>query len=607
MATENTIFNLAEDFICNTSRLVFLTGKAGTGKTTFLKHIKESTTKKAVVVAPTGVAAINARGVTIHSFFQLPFTPFVPEMEKGSERSLDMADRYALLKNIKIDSEKRRLFKELELLIIDEVSMVRCDVLDAMDTILRHFRRKAFVPFGGVQVLFIGDLFQLPPVVPDDQWEILKHYYDGPFFFDAYVLRHTRPLYLELKTIYRQKDERFITLLNNIRNNKVGDGDMELLNDRYNPDFEPGPDEHYVTIATHNYKADAINTGALSVLPDRLFQFEGEITGDFPSRNFPTDKVLRLKEGAQVMFIKNDTERVRRYYNGKIGRISRIEPEKIVVVFPNESEELEVTKDTWVNIRYSLNPQSHQVEEEVLGTFTQYGIRLAWAITIHKSQGLTFERVIVDAGKAFAAGQVYVALSRCTSLQGVVLRSKIFRDRIMTDERVIQFAREESSPDQLTPILEAEKKLFLLNSLLKIFDWSSTIDELEKFLESLEKKKFRDKQQAVNLVLSLLEVAQGQHIHAQKFQEQLKKMKNAPLENGLRNAMQQRVTSASDYFTAQLDDSFLLPLKEHLEEMRGKTRVKTYLKELKMFIGFLEDQRVRMGDSPALTTVENAK
>lgn len=598
MTSENTIFNLAEDFVRNTSRLVFLTGKAGTGKTTFLKHIKETTTKKAVVVAPTGVAAINARGVTIHSFFQLPFTPFVPEMEKGSERSPDMADRYALLKNIKIDSDKRRLFKELELLIIDEVSMVRCDVLDAIDTTLRHFRRKPFVPFGGVQVLFIGDLFQLPPVVPDDQWEILKHYYGGPFFFDAYVLRHTRPLYLELKTIYRQKDARFITLLNNIRNNRVGDGDMELLNDRYHPDFESGPEEHYVTITTHNYKADAINMGALSVLPAPLFQFDGEITGDFPSRNFPTDKVLRLKEGAQIMFIKNDAEKVRRYYNGKIGRISRIEPEKIVVVFPDEPEELEVTKDTWVNIRYTLNPQTHQVEEEVLGTFTQYAIRLAWAITIHKSQGLTFERVIIDAGNAFAAGQVYVALSRCTSLHGVVLRSKIFRERIMTDERVIRFAGEESSPDQLAPILEAEKKLFLMNSLLEIFDWSTTIDELEKFLESLEKKKFHDKQQAVNLILSLLEAARDQHLHAQKFQEQLRKM--ASSESGLHLMMQQRVTSASVYFTTQLDDSFLFPLKEHQAEIRGMTRVKTYLKELKTLIGFLKDQRVRMADAPAL-------
>ena len=508
MTDDNVIFKLAEEFISQTSRAVFLTGKAGTGKTTFLKHIKETTSKKTVIVAPTGVAAIHAGGTTIHSFFQLPFSPFIPEIQKGSERSADMSDKYSLLKNLKIESEKRNLFRVLELLIIDEVSMVRCDVLDAIDTILRHFRRRPFTPFGGVQVLFIGDMFQLPPVVPDDQWAILGNYYEGPFFFHARVIEQSKPLYLELKKIYRQTDELFIRILNNIRNNEVEEEDLIRLNQRYLPEFEPPPDEYYITLTTHNHKADSINAAALEKLSTPLFSFEGEIEGDFSERNFPTDRVLNLKEGAQVMFVKNDMEKVRRYYNGKIGTIKHIETDRIVVVFPNEAAELIVGKDTWNNIRYTVDPTSNQVEEEILGTFTQYAIRLAWAVTIHKSQGLTFERAIIDAGKSFAAGQVYVALSRCTSLDGVVLCSRIFRNSIMTDERVIRFAREESSPEELTPILEESRYQNVINSLLNVFDLSAIADELENFQHRLETRKFKDKGSAAELVLSLVNLTE---------------------------------------------------------------------------------------------------
>lgn len=590
MATDNIIFDLAEEFIRHTTVPVFLTGKAGTGKTTFLRHIKETTSKNTVIVAPTGVAAIHAGGTTIHSFFQLPFTPFIPEIQKGSERSADMSDKYSLLKNLKIESEKRNLFRALELLIIDEVSMVRCDVLDAIDTILRHFRRRPFLPFGGVQVLFIGDLFQLPPVVPDDQWAILSNYYEGPFFFHSKVLEQSRPLYLELKKIYRQTDGRFIDILNNIRNNEVEEEDLIMLNDRYVPGFKAPSDQHFITLTTHNYKADAINATALSRLSTPLFCFEGEVEGDFPERNFPTDKVLNLKEGAQVMFIKNDMEKVRRYYNGKIGTIKRIGEDQIVVVFPNESSELIVEKDTWNNIRYTVDPNSHQVVEEVLGTFTQYAIRLAWAVTIHKSQGLTFERAIIDAGKAFAPGQVYVALSRCTSLEGIVLCSRIFRNSIMTDERVIRFAQEESSPEELTPILEESRYQNVINSLLDVFDLTGIVDELENFQRTLENRKFQDKKAAEELVFSLVTLMNEQHHTAQKFQQQLKSLFNDIATPEDRDFLGSRVEAGSQYFSTQLFTSFIVPLRIHQEKLKGKKGIKAYVKGLKHIIEILQNQ-----------------
>lgn len=603
VADENIIFNLAEEFISKTSRPVFLTGKAGTGKTTFLRHIKETTSKKAVVVAPTGVAAIHAGGTTIHSFFQLPFTPFIPEVQMGSGQSGDMSDKYSLLQNMKVESEKRTLFRELELLIIDEVSMVRCDTLDAIDTVLRHFRRKPFVPFGGVQVLFIGDLFQLPPVVPDDQWEILKHYYEGPFFFHAHVLEKSRPLYIELKKIYRQTDERFISILNNIRDNEVEEEDMVLLNERYLPGFEPPSDENYITLTTHNHKADAINAAALAKLPGPLFQFEGVVEGDFPERNFPTDRVLHLKAGAQVMFIKNDMEKVKRYYNGKIGTIKRIEDDRIAVVFPHEETELMVEKDTWNNIRYTFNPKTRQVEEEILGTFTQYAIRLAWAITIHKSQGLTFTRAIIDAGKSFAPGQVYVALSRCTSLRGIVLCSRIFRNSIMTDERVIRFAEEESTPEELQPILQEEQQQYVLSAILDFFDWTNVINELENYQGLLTKRKFQRRKAAEGLIELLLSSAQAQHLVAQKFHEQLRKLFQDACTQEDYSFINNRVSSASEYFSAQLESVFLDPLLNHQKGLTGKSGVKGYLKDLRLLISFFSTEKERL--HKALDMVKN--
>jgi ATP-dependent exoDNAse (exonuclease V) alpha subunit len=593
VASDNIVFTLAEEFVRKTSRSIFLTGKAGTGKTTFLRHIRDITTKATVIVAPTGVAAINAGGTTIHSFFQLPFSPFIPVEIRGFEQSADMSDKYALLKNLRVESEKRNILRGLELLIIDEVSMVRCDILDAIDTILRHFRRKPFTPFGGVQVLLIGDLFQLPPVVPDGDWEILKRYYGGPFFFHSKVMQQSPPLYLELKKIYRQTDERFISILNNIRDNTIEEDDLIKLNERYIPRFVSGEHEHYIILTTHNHKADAINANRLSGLDASLFRFEGEIEGEFPERMFPTDRILNLKEGAQVMFLRNDAEKVRRYYNGKIGTIKRIAEDKIVVHFPNEMNEIELEKEIWHNIRYAVNSESGQLEEEIVGTFRQYAIRLAWAVTIHKSQGLTFDRVVIDAVDSFAPGQVYVALSRCTSLQGIVLCSRIFRHNVMTDERVIRFAEEASSPEELEPVLQQDSRQFYLNKLSDLFDLTFIADEIESFQKGLQKRKLSSKKLAEEAIEGLTRSANEQLQISRRFQEQLKRLVDGASTPSDHEFINERVESAARYFTSQLEDMFLDPLIDHQKQMKGKPGVKGYGKAVKSLITFFNDQKSR--------------
>lgn len=573
----NTLFSLAADLANYTSRHLFLTGKAGTGKTTFLKYIKETTKKNTVVVAPTGVAAINAGGVTMHSFFQLPFGPFVPATLNNYTTTGQATDKHSLFRNIHFAGSKRDLLQELELLIIDEVSMVRCDMLDAIDVILRHFRKQPGLPFGGVQVIYIGDMFQLPPVVSQAEWSLLQEHYSSPFFFDAKVVKESPPLYIELKKIYRQNEQEFIDILNRIRNNIPESKDLDELNRRYNPAFTSSKEEKYITLTTHNRKADIINEAELKKLPGKLFTFQAEIKGEFSDKALPTETNLQLKEGAQVMFIKNDSGSERRYYNGRLANIKKIAGEEITVLF-DDGDDLVIEKEEWKNIRYNYNKEKDDIEEEELGSFKQYPVRLAWAITIHKSQGLTFSRAVIDAGSSFAAGQVYVALSRCTSLDGLVLHSKIFPSAIATDKRVLAFAQREEDDEHLQTLLKEEKEKFQADMLVKTFNWSKVMTALHEWKVNIDGKKLPDPDTALSLCIDLMKKAAAQATVADKFAVQLQHI----LQGGDRDMLQQRVNKAILYFAKALAEEIILPMQEHIASLRFASKVTKYVKDLRV-------------------------
>jgi ATP-dependent exoDNAse (exonuclease V) alpha subunit len=427
---ENVEFNNALDIVKHTNKLVYLTGKAGTGKTTFLKHLRSITEKKAIVVAPTGVAAINAGGQTINSFFQIPFGPFVPNDKRlRTSKNIGDIDETTIYSTFRYREDKRAIIENLELLIIDEVSMVRSDQLDVIDRILKVFRKKMYLPFGGVQVILIGDTFQLPPIANFEQWEILKEHYESPFFFNSRVYSENKPINIELKKIYRQKEQEFIDLLNKVRVNQLNDNDLKSLNNKYNPIFSNDSSDNYIILSTHNVQADRTNSTKLYELPGELKIFNGEISGTFPTDSrgniiLPTEQNLHLKENAQVMFLKNDVGDFKKYYNGKIGKILSLQENEIIVEFSDKST-VSVEKASWNNIQYTWDKENQRIEEKTIGTFSQYPLRLAWAITVHKCQGLTFDNVYADLGAAFEDGQVYVALSRCTSFNGLVLKSLI--------------------------------------------------------------------------------------------------------------------------------------------------------------------------------------
>ena len=455
---ENIEFNRAIEFALDTNEIFYLTGKAGTGKTTFLKYLKSITTKNTVILAPTGVAAINAGGVTIHSFFQIPFGPFLPNDLRLRTNSFSTESKETIYTTFKYQEDKKKIIENLELLIIDEISMVRCDILDIIDKILRVFRKTNHLPFGGVQVILIGDTFQLPPIANGEEWNILSQFYKTPFFFSSKVIEQNKPIYIELKKIYRQNEQEFIDLLNRVRVNKVNSNDFSILNSKYNPTFSSNGSD-YIILATHNRIVNQTNLTKLNQLETEIYTFEANVNKIFPDKIMPTDRFLKLKVGAQIMFIKNDIGEIKRYYNGKIGKIKKLEDNKIVVVFDNE-QEVEVERAEWENIKYTYNKEKKKIEEEIIGTFEQYPIRLAWAITVHKSQGLTFEKVIADLGSAFASGQVYVALSRCTSFSGLVLKSQLHQNAIKTDLRVLEFAKNETPSTLIAEQLSTGKADF---------------------------------------------------------------------------------------------------------------------------------------------------
>ncbi|WP_455540427.1 helix-turn-helix domain-containing protein [Prevotella fusca] len=446
----------AWDFVEHTGISIFLTGKAGTGKTTFLRTLKEHSSKRSVIVAPTGVAAINAGGMTIHSFFQLPLSPFVPD---------------ASIKNrFDYSKEKRKIMRTLDLLIIDEISMVRADLLDAIDSVLRRFREHD-KPFGGVQLLMIGDLQQLTPVVTPEEEKVLQRYYDTPYFFGSKALRSISYVTIELTHVYRQQDSTFITLLNNIREGKATAADLQRLNERYSPTFLPEAGSDYIRLTTHNRMAESYNEDQLRNLPSRACSFRAETDGNFPEYSYPADFNLTLKVGAQVMFIRNDNNG--RYYNGRIGHVTYVDNEKILVLCPGDEDAIEVEVETWENTKYTLNEKTKQIEAEVQGTFKQYPLRLAWAITIHKSQGLTFEHAIIDAQASFASGQVYVALSRCKTLEGLVLASPIGNAAIINDSRVSDYiSHQTEQAEQSISALPALKEEYYRQLLIELFNFN---------------------------------------------------------------------------------------------------------------------------------------
>ncbi len=574
-----SLFNLVE----HTNRSIFLTGKAGTGKTTFLNDFVSKTHKKHIVVAPTGIAAINAGGVTIHSMFGLPLRTFLPTVDRvDSNVANNISD---LIHHFKYRKDKLKLLREIEIIIIDEVSMLRADVLDMMDFSLRHIRRNQ-QKFGGVQMLFIGDLYQLPPVVRDEY--VLKQYYSSPFFFDSYALKELPLITLELTTVYRQKDEIFLDILNEIRDGAVSDIDFETLNERYLPDFEP-TDEPYVYLTSHNRMADEINLKKLAELKGKSHFYKAEIIGNFNENQYPNDEILELKQGSQIMFLRNDASGEKRYFNGKLAEVVEVDEKEISVIIDGEDELYTLKKETWEQKRYSLGDDK-SVKEEVLGSFKQFPIRLAWAVTIHKSQGLTFDRLIIDAGKSFASGQVYVALSRCRTLEGIVLKSKITPEVIFADKRVAKFQDETHANDRMEEILNTEKYDYSLQKIRNKLDCTWVAAMIEIWYNSAKFSKFIDHDKAKFVYESLQpESAKLKSIY-EKFDKVIQQMTKKFISNdGEWSEIETKSKGAVNFFFATVNTKIFTPLKDFYAETKSVKGLKQYNDDLRVLLDDLED------------------
>jgi len=534
-------YAIANEFVQYTTRSVFLTGKAGTGKTTFLRNLSKQCTKQMAVVAPTGVAAINAHGVTIHSFFQLPFTPFVPTPE----------GRQNLVSKVHVANPKRKVFQELELLVIDEISMVRADVLDEIDTILRHYRYNHHEPFGGVQVIFIGDLYQLAPVAVEEEWQVIAPYYNSPYFFDSMVIREHPPLYIEFDKVFRQKDPAFIRLLNAVRNDQLAAEDFELLQQRYDPDFDISKRPDHILLTTHNAKADKVNSREMARLKKKEHYFNADIQGEFPEKNFPNSARLCLKEGAKVMFIANDTDTPRRYYNGKIGQVSKIDGNNIYVRCEDaksDEPDIIVKYEVWENIKYIVNPRTKEIEEKKLGSFKQFPLRLAWAITVHKSQGLTFDKVAIDIGAAFTSGQVYVALSRCRSLEGIHLLSQVNRSSLMVDPKVVGYSATKAADEVVQKLLGEGKEAYHREVLLTVFNFNVCRGQAMEVYEVLGQDADLFNGEANHFGRELRESVGELAVVGAKFCRQLSLLFSQNDED----ILAERISAASEYFTKEI-------------------------------------------------------
>ena len=564
---KNPELELAVQFIEKTNRNLFITGKAGTGKTTFLHKVKNESLKRMVIVAPTGVAAINAKGVTIHSFFQMPFGPILPNQTHNSQQQR----RYS---KTKID-----IIKSLDLVIIDEISMVRADLLDGIDQVLRRYKDRNKV-FGGAQVLMIGDLQQLAPVVKPNEWSLLRNYYETVYFFSSKAFLEANVVSIELKHIYRQKNKDFITILNEIRSDKLSEASTKILNKRYNPSFSPKNDDGYITLTTHNRRANTINQSELNKLHNKNFFFDAKVTGKFSENSYPNDERLALKIGAQVMFIKNDSSPEKRYFNGKIGIVTDISKENVTVKCPNDVEEIVTEREMWDNVNYSINEETKEIKEDIIGSFKQIPLRLAWAITIHKSQGLTFNKAIIDAEASFAHGQTYVALSRCTSLDGLVLKTPITSSAIISDTTVTEFTEgvEENHPDE--NVLNASEKEFQLNLISEVFNYSHLLYPTTRLIDIFYKNKSSIKGDIIDHlqtikddgIVALMKVSNGFKIQLNAISEDNILPENSSL-------VKDRFIKGVDYFLSKTITNITQPLSKVSFSSDNKAVKKDFTKQ----------------------------
>lgn len=597
---------LAAKFINYTSRHIFLTGKAGTGKTTFLRNLIDLTHKRAVIVAPTGIAAINAAGVTIHSLFQLPFGTYLPKQPATGESHFNQQYNTpkSIVRHLQMNMTKRRIFMDLELLIIDEVSMLRADLLDAIDMVLRYVR-KDNSNFGGVQVLFIGDLHQLPPVVKNNEWSLLSEFYQSAYFFDALALQQNPPIYIELEKVYRQADQVFINLLNNLRNNAVTPEDVALLKKHYKEDFKPDVKEKYITLTTHNQRADTLNRQSLEALKTTSHFYKSQVEDEFSESSYPAEHSLELKLGAQVMFIKNDTSPDKRYFNGKIATVVSLSADEIEVETAGEKERITVEKYTWKNMRYSTNKVTHEIKEEVIGKFIQYPLKLAWAITVHKSQGLTFDKAIVDIGNAFAPGQIYVALSRLRSLDGLILTSQIPGSGIRQDPNVSMFSRNKVAGEILTEQIKQETDVFLKNYLLKCFDLNNLDNYVYEHVHSYTKDLSKSaKQKHLKWAQKLLKELSEHKGNANKFLAQLQRLCQDRSEAGFKTLLE-RTLAAENYFNPLLQ-KLSANIFERMELVKQDKQIAAFLTELMEMESLFYEQYKNIRKATALlkSTIE---
>lgn len=568
---------IAAQFVNSTNRPIFLTGKAGTGKTTFLRKLTSITHKNFIIVAPTGIAALNAKGVTIHSQFLLPFGSFIPsrEPEGNFSQSGNFYSQFTLGRRHSLNGARRKVLRSVDLIIIDEVSMLRADILDAIDYRMKSLKQNFDEPFGGVQVLMIGDLFQLPPIVKNDEWAVLGQFYKGMHFFEALALRNSGMIYIELDKIFRQKDQTFIDVLNKLRLNKIERSDVDFLNRFFKTEAEIESEKEVITITTHNYKADQQNRKELDALPGKSQFFEAVVEKDFPESLYPVPYTLELKVGAQIMFIKNDTSGEGRFYNGKMATVTGFEEDGIEVKMSDTYMTYHLSREVWENKRYAVQEDTKEIQEEVIGTFQQFPIKLAWAVTVHKSQGLTFDKAIIDVGQAFAPGQVYVALSRLRSLDGLILRTKIQSMVISSDPEASQFTKSTESQEPLGSLLSKGQQDYMLTLLEKTFNFYEIILGIQEFQKDSDSSlAFEDEE--MNLAIpQLLAWMATESENTFKFQRQLVYLAHHQQIDHL----SERLEKGSTYYQNFLLEA-LKSLYKHMAEVERFSQTKQYLEKL---------------------------